>query len=102
MQLSQIDQDRIARNRDEAMAHTSGFEVVDAPLRRLDREYVRDQFRTAVLAALDETARTTFIRSTANSGTEGASDGDLPTIFATLDAHVDALAERHGYTLSDK
>lgn len=60
-----------------------------------NRDKVIDTFRNAVLAALDAAAIECF------GNTLGASDGDLPDLFRTLDLHVEKLATRYGAALVD-
>jgi len=57
----------------------------------LDREEMLNEFRRAVLDALDKAALEHFGK--ANGGWH---DRDLPALFKALDSHVDKLATRHG------
>jgi hypothetical protein len=59
----------------------------------LDHDHVRTVFRAALLTALDNAARNVFNRQL------GASDQDLPRLFAALDAQIETLAERYDATL---
>lgn len=61
----------------------------------LTREWLIEDARDAVLSALDEFARASGL-SNLPHGREGATDGDLPALFAVIDAHVDRLIERDG------
>ena len=59
---------------------------------QLDRETTLETFRDAVLRALDDAARQTFNPPRNDAG---ATDADLPRLFAAIDAQVEALAERY-------
>jgi hypothetical protein len=54
-------------------------------------EDIRDCFRERLLEALDHAAREAF----GASGEAGATDTDLPRLFAALDIQVDLLVKRH-------
>jgi hypothetical protein len=54
-------------------------------------EDIRDCFRERLLEALDHAAREAF----GASGEAGATDTDLPRLFAALDIQIDLLVKRH-------
>jgi hypothetical protein len=54
-------------------------------------EDIRDCFRERLLEALDHAAREAF----GASGEAGATDTDLPRLFAALDIQIDLLIKRH-------
>lgn len=71
----------------------------------VQREPFIEAIRTAVLSALDIAASEQFktlpnFASISKPGV-GATDGDLPYLFKTLDAHAENLAIRYGVTLVD-
>lgn len=59
-------------------------------------EDIREIFRAFLLAALDAAARKTFgvDNDQARFG-RGATDADLPRLFAALDIQIDALVKRY-------
>lgn len=67
--------------------------------RQMNRDYVRDVFREAVLKGLDLATRQTFDPPQTNAG---ATDADLPRLFKAIDAQVDRLADRFGVILTDR
>jgi|KBSMisStandDraft_5_1062788.scaffolds.fasta_scaffold1337887_2 hypothetical protein len=60
-------------------------------------EQVRDSFRAAVLAALDEAAK----QYTGNAAS-GWTDSDLPEFFRALDSQIERVAERHDIALLEE
>ena len=68
----------------------------------INRETTIEEFRAAVLAALDETAIDVFgITLFPLPQSPGASDCDLPNLFAAIDGHIETLAERYGFVMVD-
>jgi hypothetical protein len=68
----------------------------------MNKDDVRDTFRDGLLAALDLLAREVFGALPAAQGrAPGASDADLPALFADIDRHVDRLCERYDVVLVD-
>jgi hypothetical protein len=63
---------------------------------------LRDAFRESVLAALDETAGRLFSGSPQLGRDPGATDQDLPPLFAALDAHALRLADRFGFEVTEE
>lgn len=59
-------------------------------MRRISHIDFRDGARTAVLTALDDYMQ----EMTGHANARGASDADLPALFAGLDAHMERLATR--------
>jgi hypothetical protein len=66
-----------------------------------NRTEVLDNFRQAILFALDDQARRNF-RGAKLPPQPGAVDDDLPALFQPLDAHVETLAARYGVELTDE
>lgn len=64
-----------------------------------DRETAQEIFRARVLAAMDTAATEIFGPQPTNC--PGATDADLPSVFPTLDKHLDRLAARYGHNLRD-
>ena len=62
----------------------------------INRERVQEEFRAAVLSALDTAARATFNPPRNDAG---ASDADLPRLFKAIDAQIEALADRYDFAL---
>lgn len=60
----------------------------------LKRDDVIEAFRTGLLAALDDIAADAF--GLVGVHHAGATDADLPELFAAIDAHADRLAARYG------
>jgi hypothetical protein len=58
-------------------------------------------FRAAFLNALDQSAVAVFAGAPGLGRDPGASDADLSALFATLDPHVERLAQRFGVELDD-
>lgn len=67
----------------------------------LKRDQVTDAFRRAFLKAMDREAVRQFGLPVQMEAQAGALDQDLPDLFRTLDAQVDRLAARYGWTLED-
>ena len=65
-----------------------------------DKETAREIFRQHVLAAMDKAAREIF-GPLIPRNSAGATDGDLPRLFAALDEQVDVLAARYETVLYD-
>lgn len=65
-------------------------------MRTIDKTRLTDAIREAVLAALDDAAPRLFEGSPLYGRDQGASDSDLPALFAVLDSHALTLAERYG------
>ena len=63
--------------------------------RNMCSQDVRDVFRKNVLKAFDESARDQF---NAPGHSPGATDGDLPRLFKTIDKQVEILANRNHVT----
>ena len=66
--------------------------------RTVNRERVVEEFRRAVLRALDRAADQEFDPPRNDSG---AIDADLPRLFKAIDAQVDVLAKRYHITWSE-
>jgi len=56
-------------------------------------EDIRDLFRERLLEALDSAAKEAF----GGRGEVGATDADLPRLFAALDVQIDLLVKRHRF-----
>lgn len=70
-------------------------------MRTVNRALAVATFRAALLNALDQAAIVVFAGAPTLGRDPGASDVDLPPLFASLDAHVQALAQRFGVDLTD-
>ena len=68
--------------------------------RSLNRIRLRDSARDAVLAALDTWAKESGLPLPKDQ--EGATDADLPALFAAIDAQVDRVIDRSGMLVPDK
>ena len=55
---------------------------------------VRETFRAAVLAALDDAAK-----KYTDGASNGWTDSDLPEFFRALDSQIERIAERHDIAL---
>lgn len=75
------------------------LKVARAPFSSLSREAFCEAARAAVLKALDTWAKETGMPLPA--GQEGATDADLPALFAAIDAQVDRLIARASVVLLD-
>lgn len=68
-------------------------------MRTVNRALAVATFRAALLNALDQAAGIVFAGAPTLGRDPGASDNDLPALFATLDLHIEVLAQRFGVEL---
>ncbi len=68
-------------------------------MRTINRALAVATFRAALLNALDQAAGVVFAGAPTLGRDPGASDSDLPALFAPLDRHLETLAQRFGVEL---
>lgn len=68
---------------------------------KLNRDDVIENFRDAVLFALDQCAAETF-RGAKLPAQPGATDAELPALFKAIDDQAEALAARYGVELVEE
>lgn len=67
----------------------------------IEQTRLTEAFREAILKALDDTAAELFRGAPTMGRDPGATDSDLPALFAAIDSHALKLAERYGVQVDD-